>query len=622
MNILIPIGGIGERFSKEGYLYPKPLINILGKPMIFWVISSLKIEKSDSITIIYKDELDSYNFESLLRNQFPNIPFSFVKLYSETRGAAETVLCGLNTFTDEQLSQPIMIADCDTFYTDDVVSKYKNVLGNCIFYFTDNGDKPLFSYIELDGSKVVSIKEKIQISQNANTGLYCFSSGSLVKKYCEKILNKVLRSEFYISNIYDNMLKDNLHISAIRVNDFNCVGTPFQLQLFASNNMKLGETLRFCFDLDNTLVSYPKIKNDYSSVEPITNNINLAKFLKNNGHTIIINTARRMKTRHGNVGAVIADIGLITLNTIKQFDIPCDELYFGKPYAHFYLDDLGINPYNSDVEKQMGFYNTEILPRTGNTVIIDGDKVIKTSTKNSFEGEKYWYKNIPTGMEKYFPNVYEISDKLVIENIKGLTFSNLYVNGSLTQENLVNLIKSLEELHKSQQPTLDINIYDNYHKKLEERYFSFDYSGFDYAQNIYCKLIREFRFYSENNYGTIGVIHGDPVFTNVILQKDNTIKFIDMRGKVGNTLTIYGDIFYDFAKIYQSLIGYDHILAGQKFKPYNNFIPFFEDYINKNYNNGMDKIKLITKSLLFSLIPLHNNDKCEKYFNLMGKIKL
>ena len=33
------------------------------------------------------------------------------------------------------------------------------------------------------------------------------------------------------------------------------------------------EKLRICFDLDNTLVSYPKVKGDYSSVEPITKNI-------------------------------------------------------------------------------------------------------------------------------------------------------------------------------------------------------------------------------------------------------------------------------------------------------------------------------------------------------------
>ena len=48
--------------------------------------------------------------------------------------------------------------------------------------------------------------------------------------------------------------------------------------------------LRFCFDLDNTLVTYPKIANDYSSVEPIKKTIDFVRYLKKLGHTIIIHT--------------------------------------------------------------------------------------------------------------------------------------------------------------------------------------------------------------------------------------------------------------------------------------------------------------------------------------------
>jgi CTP:phosphocholine cytidylyltransferase-like protein len=34
MNIIIPLGGRGERFSKNGYTQPKPLITIFEKSMI------------------------------------------------------------------------------------------------------------------------------------------------------------------------------------------------------------------------------------------------------------------------------------------------------------------------------------------------------------------------------------------------------------------------------------------------------------------------------------------------------------------------------------------------------------------------------------------------------------
>ena len=62
MNIIIPLGGKGERFVKEGYLQPKPLIKILNKEMIFYVLDNLELCQDDKIFIIYFSELDKYDF--------------------------------------------------------------------------------------------------------------------------------------------------------------------------------------------------------------------------------------------------------------------------------------------------------------------------------------------------------------------------------------------------------------------------------------------------------------------------------------------------------------------------------------------------------------------------------
>ena len=40
MNIIIPIGGKGERFKKENYRQPKPLIPIFEKPMLFYLLDN------------------------------------------------------------------------------------------------------------------------------------------------------------------------------------------------------------------------------------------------------------------------------------------------------------------------------------------------------------------------------------------------------------------------------------------------------------------------------------------------------------------------------------------------------------------------------------------------------
>lgn len=44
MNILIPMAGAGSRFEKAGYTFPKPLIEVNGKPMIQAVVDNINIE--------------------------------------------------------------------------------------------------------------------------------------------------------------------------------------------------------------------------------------------------------------------------------------------------------------------------------------------------------------------------------------------------------------------------------------------------------------------------------------------------------------------------------------------------------------------------------------------------
>ena len=126
--------------------------------------------------------------------------------------------------------------------------------------------------------------------------------------------------------------------------------------------------------------------------------------------------------------------------------------------------------------------------------------------------------------------------------------------------------------------------------------------------------------YEKSNKGKISCIHGDTVFTNILINHQEKIKFIDMRGQQGKVLTIQGDWLYDWAKFYQSLIGYDEILldkevnVGYKKNIISEFEKLFIDWFSIE---DFENLKDITDSLLFTLIPLHDNDKCIKYYNLI-----
>jgi capsule biosynthesis phosphatase len=616
MNIIIPIGGVGQRFKDEGYDMPKPLVNVLGKAMIYKVINNLKLDYNDKIHIVYHNHLKEFNFETLIKFYFPKINISFTSLDYLTKGAAETVLKGLETFTKEELEDNVLLLDCDTFYTEDIIQHYKQSNNkNLIFYFNDIEPKPIFSYIRLDNNKVTEIREKIKISDNANTGAYGFESGNELKQYCSKILN--LDKELYTSCVYDEMLRDGKEIYGCEIKDFHCVGTPLQLQIYCNKKKNESEALRICFDFDNTLVTHPTIAGDYTSVLPIQRNINYLKLLKSLGHTIIIATARRMKTHKGNVGAIVADIGKVTFDTLDKFGIEYDEIHFGKPYANFYIDDLAVNA-NSPLDKAIGIYNTDIMPRSFNKVEYQ-DKVVIKETAN--KGEIYWYKNIPENIKHYFPKVIKtIGNEITMECIEGVNYSYLYTNKILTSNNITELINSLCDIHTSL-PFTNTNIYLNYSKKLTKRFLDnkelyIKYDTFDLYNKINTELIR----YEYNNSGKEGIIHGDPVFTN-ILQTKHGIKFIDMRGKQADECTLFGDVYYDYAKIYQSLIGYDFILNNIEIdNTYTSKI--IRDFESLFTIEELQNIKLITSSLLFSLLPLHNEDedKFNKYFKLIKNL--
>ena len=617
MNIIIPIGGLGQRFKDEGYLMPKPLISVLGKTMIYRVIDNLKLNDEDTIYIVYNSQLKEFNFENLVKFYFPKKNIKFISLDHVTKGASETILYGLNEMPVKELEKEFLILDCDTFYEEDILDYYrKSDNKNMIFYFEDKQTNPIFSYIKLDSNEwVTEIAEKVKISEWANTGAYGFHTGRTLKQYIEKLPSTT--TELYTSCVYNEMLKDNLVIKGQQISEFSCVGTPLQLQIYCNKNKHNSEPLRICFDFDNTLVSYPTIPGDYYSVEPIQRNINFLKLLHSLGHTIIIYTARRMKTHGGNVGRVVADISRVTLDTLDKFDIPYDEIYFGKPYANFYIDDLAVNP-SISMNQAIGVYDTEIAPRTFNKVDYNKDKVIKTTSN---EGEIYWYQNIPKGIEHLFPKVYDITDnQITMDNIEGVSFSYLYTNKLLKVEHLKTLIACLNQLHLHNTRIKKYpKVYADYVQKLRDRYNNNRglYDKYIHAESIFKKLDVLLYDYDGAIYS---VIHGDPVFTNV-LQTERGLKFIDMKGKIDGELTIIGDAYYDLAKVYQSILGYDFILNDIELDNVyiNEFRKAFEGLFEPK---GLRIIKIITASLFFTLMPLHteDQDKFAKYFKMINTL--
>jgi len=96
--------------------------------------------------------------------------------------------------------------------------------------------------------------------------------------------------------------------------------------------------MRICFDLDETLCTgYP-----YSESKPLPGSKDLLLQLRNDGHQIVIQTARGMGRSDGNIGKALAAVAEITLQQLSSWGFVYDEIYFGKPAADLYVDDKSL----------------------------------------------------------------------------------------------------------------------------------------------------------------------------------------------------------------------------------------------------------------------------------------
>lgn len=240
MNIIIPLGGKGERFKNDGYLLPKPLIKVLNKEILFYVIDNINIEKEDRVFIIYNNELDEYNFSEIINKKYPFI--NLIKLEYQTKGACETIFIGLNEIINKyEYNDKTILIDGDTFYTENITKYFREIKENAVFYIKNYEIKPIYSYIKLNEDNIIiEIKEKNKISDNANTGAYAFKNIYELLKYSKYIIdnNITFNNEPYTSCIIDKMIENNEPFVGIELNNksVNVLGTPLQVKQFIEIN--------------------------------------------------------------------------------------------------------------------------------------------------------------------------------------------------------------------------------------------------------------------------------------------------------------------------------------------------------------------------------------------------
>jgi dTDP-glucose pyrophosphorylase len=238
LTILIPMAGEGSRFKQEGYILPKPLIDVNGKPMIQVVINNLNIN-ANYIYIVQKQHREKYNLDTLLNIITPEC--KIVEVDGLTEGAACTALLAKDFINN---NNPLFLANSDQFVEwDSNGFMYKmNETNSDAGIVTFKSTEPKWSFVKVNEEGMVNeVAEKDPISDIATVGFYYWKHGSDFVKYTEEMIKNNIRvnNEFYICPVFNEAIKDNKKIRIFDVSKMWGLGTPKDLDHYLENHKKI-----------------------------------------------------------------------------------------------------------------------------------------------------------------------------------------------------------------------------------------------------------------------------------------------------------------------------------------------------------------------------------------------
>lgn len=231
LHLIMPMGGAGSRFFKNGFVMPKPLIEINGKPFLFWATRSIEkyVKLADLTFVVLNQHIAEFHIDQVIRQYFPYARIEAVDFEEVKSGPVMTCLAGLKNISDER---PILFNDCDHMFTCGSFAEDMNTGGwdydGALLTF--ESDKPQFSYVAYENGKISGTVEKKVVSSHAICGAYVVRNARMFREMAEEYLKNCNYSEFFVSGIYNVMCQKGLTIQNYTVDFHVPFGTPAEYE--------------------------------------------------------------------------------------------------------------------------------------------------------------------------------------------------------------------------------------------------------------------------------------------------------------------------------------------------------------------------------------------------------
>lgn len=230
LNLIMPMAGGGTRFENHGFTVPKPLIKIHGKPFFYWAVQSVVsgIEVENITFAVLREHIEKWAIDQQIQEYYPKSHFRIIP--HVLNGALLTCMEGIKDISN---GYPILFNDCDHAFRCEAFCNYIN--GGCReevdgALLTFSSIDPRYSYVKFDADrKVCGTVEKEVVSDEAICGAYYFRNKEIFLKAADAYFKNCSYSEYFLSGVYNEMIKQNMQIKTFRTDVHISFGTPEEM---------------------------------------------------------------------------------------------------------------------------------------------------------------------------------------------------------------------------------------------------------------------------------------------------------------------------------------------------------------------------------------------------------
>jgi NDP-sugar pyrophosphorylase family protein len=220
LNILVPLSVQSMFFESSDYPFPKPLIEIDGKPMIQHLVENLSTIGGEKrfIFVLRDEDCSRYHLDSTVRLLAGNDSI-IIRLLNQTKGAACSALLAIDHIGNDE---PLLIVNGDQVFDLDLnllLTRFRT-MGSDAGCLTFDSVHPRWSYVRLEGEHdIVETAEKHPISRHAIAGFYYFARGADFVLAAQHSIRKDTSVDdvYYIAPVLNELVLLNRKLTALSI---------------------------------------------------------------------------------------------------------------------------------------------------------------------------------------------------------------------------------------------------------------------------------------------------------------------------------------------------------------------------------------------------------------------